>query len=157
MTSPDASHTATPASTATDPPAAEPTGMPVETITLSYGPRNDPFQATLTAAAGGAGVSIPLTPVVLADLLTDLHAVEHDQRHLMGLPTSSSRDDHGPADQDDPAALDRGDQGAGTVLRRASDPLGLRQLRQRPRATLILAALIAASLLIALIVQVIQR
>lgn len=145
MSTPDTDHT-----------APEPIGTPVETIALSYGPRDDPFQATLTAAAGDAAVTIPLTPLVLAELLNDLHSVDQDQRNLLGLPPRQA-DETTTEIQDQPEDPDRDQHNRGTVLRRASDPLGLRQLKQRPRTTLILAAVIAISLLVALIVQVIQR
>ena len=129
-------------------------------LQIDTGPRDDPFEATLVLSTAGpqpTAVLLTLTPTVLGDLITALGQVKSAQLDQLGIhpgenPSATAgadRADSHPHDEQNSTGLQR--------LHRAADPLGLRHLRGRKASPAILAALALAFLVLALILQVVQR
>lgn len=118
---------------------------------VSLGVGDDPFTATLllTGDEDGDEVSVwmRLTPTLITRLTQQLTQVFHAQQEAMGISASdpATTDDE---DEDD----DDQDRGEG-LLRRASDPLGVRYLRERPAAFKWLAVGIGSLLIISIILR----
>ncbi len=119
---------------------------------VSLGAGEDPFTATLLLTGDdedGDEVSVwmRLTPTLITRLTQQLTEVFHAQQEAMGIsafdPVASEDDNEDDGDQD----------GGEGLLRRASDPLGVRYLRDRPAALKWLAAGIGSLLIISMILR----
>ena len=125
------------------------------TCQVSLGPDDDAFASTLALTGDdeeGDEVSVwlRLTPTLITRLTQQLTQVYQAQQESMGLPTADplmALDDDLDHDQEDSEAEREG------LIRRASDPLGVRFLRDRPAAVKWLAIAIGSLLVISLILR----
>lgn len=126
---------------------------------VSLGLGNDPFTATLLLtgdAEDGDEVSVwmRLTPTLITRLTQQLTQVFHAQQEAMGIIASdpvTTEEDDDEEDEGDEEEEDE-DEREG-LLRRASDPLGVRYLRERPAALKWLAVGIGSLLIISIILR----
>lgn len=122
---------------------------------VSLGAGDDPFTATLLLTGDdedGDEVSVwmRLTPTLITRLTQQLTQVFHAQQEAMGMSASDPATDD---DQDDDQDDDEDQDGREGLLRRASDPLGVRYLRERPAALKWLAVGIGSLLIISIILR----
>lgn len=127
------------------------------------GAGDDPFTATLLLTGDdedGDEVSVwmRLTPTLITRLTQQLTQVFHAQQEAMGIITSDpattdDNEDDKDEDQDDEDQDDEDKDGRERLLRRASDPLGVRYLRERPAALKWLAIGIGSLLIISIILR----
>lgn len=122
---------------------------------VSLGPDDDAFAATLALTGDdeeGDEVSVwmRLTPTLITRLTQQLTQVYRAQQESMGPPSAdpigARHDDLDHDDEDDEAEREG-------LIRRASDPLGVRFLRDRPAAVKWLAIAIGSLLVVSLILR----
>ena len=122
---------------------------------VSLGPDDDAFASTLALTGDdeeGDEVSVwlRLTPTLITRLTQQLTQVYRAQQESMGLPGADplmALDDDLDHDEEDDEAEREG------LIRRASDPLGVRFLRDRPAAVKWLAIAIGSLLVMSLILR----
>lgn len=120
---------------------------------VSLGSDDDPFAATLLLtgddeAGDEVSVWMRLTPTLITRLTQQLTQVFHAQQEAMGIIISDPVTTEDDEDQDD-----EDEDGREGLLRRASDPLGVRYLRERPAALKWLAIGIGSLLIISIILR----
>ena len=122
---------------------------------ISLGADEDPFGSTLLLAADNTSgeeiaVWLRLTPTVIAGITRELINIFRTQQEALGLIAGNPFDD---GVEDTPDEEDNDDANREGLLRRASDPMGIRHLRDRPRTLKWLAIGIGSLVLISVILQ----